>query len=157
MDVVKLRKLAEKSIWDYGKFKGYTVRDIMLCHKKYIVWAYYNLEKISFVDDILDDLHKTFGDKFKRIDKPGKEPEYYEEKFTFDLNNLSKEKLFNMITANRLNGKPTSRALFDAYSKAKQRCKHSQRDEYLSKSSLQAINHGRSYDIEVRVAPTKKK
>lgn len=151
MDVVKLRKLAHKSVWDYGKFQGITIRDLMISNRKYIVWAYYNLEKISFIDEILDEL-ASYYKKFKRIDKPGKDPQYYEDNFSFEYAKLTKKELFNLITANRLNGKQSSPALISAYRNAKARYIHANRVDFLSKDSLQAFNQGRAYEEKLIAA-----
>ena len=155
MDVVKLRKLAHKSMWTYGKYDGYTVSNIIITNKIYLLWAYYNLEKISFIDEILDDFANTY-DNFKLIDKPGKDPDYYKDVLSFSYNDLTKEQLLNKITANRLNGKQSSKSLMTAYKKAKSKQARSFRTEYLSKESLQALNHGNSYNIQVIVRPKNK-
>jgi hypothetical protein len=155
MDVVKLRKLAHKSMWTYGKYDGYTVSNIIITNKIYLLWAYYNLEKISFIDEILDDFANTY-DNFKLIDKPGKDPDYYKSIRRFSYNDLTKQQLFNKMTANRINGKQHSQALLTAYRKAKSKEIHSFRNEHLSKESLQALNHGNSYNIQVIVRPKNK-
>jgi hypothetical protein len=151
MDVIKLRKLAHKSVWDYGKYKGYIVKDIIIMNKRYLLWAYYALEKISFIDEILDDLEKSYKN-FKRIDKPGKDLDYYENNLaSFDYAKLSKQQLLNLLTANRMNGKKHNPALLNAYRNAKSKYIHANRIEVESKSSLQALNHGNTHEIEVRV------
>ena len=155
MDVVKLRKLAHKSVWTYGKYNGYTVANILITNKIYLLWAYYNLEKISFIDEILDDFAKSYNN-FKLIDKPGKDPDYYKSIKKVSYDDFTKQQLLNKMTANRINGKQHSEALITAYRKAKSREAHSFRKEYLSKESLQAINHGKSYDVQVRVHAKKK-
>lgn len=155
MDVVKLRKLAHKSVWTYGKYDEYTVENILISNKKYLLWAYYNLEKISFIDEILDDFAKSYKN-FKLIDKPGKDPDYYKDVLSFSYNDLTKEQLLNKLTANRLNGKESSNSLMTAYKKAKLKQARSFRTEYLSKESLQSVNHGRSREIQIRIIPKKK-
>ena len=155
MDVIKLRKLAHKSVWTYGKYDGYTVANILITNKIYLLWAYYNLEKISFIDEILDDFANTY-DNFKLIDKPGKDPDYYKSIKKVSYDDFTKQQLLNKMTANRINGKPHSQALLTAYRKAKSKEMHSFRTEYLSKESLQALNHGKSREIQVRIIPKNK-
>lgn len=155
MDTVTLRKLAHKSVWTYGKHNGTTVKDIMIIEPKYLLWAYYNLERISFIDEILDEFAIKYK-KFKRIDKPGVDPEYFEEHLSFRYAKMSKKELFNLIAANRMNGRKSSKALLGAYSIAKSRYKEAHQNESISKSSLQSMNQGGSKRLLVRSAPKKK-
>ena len=54
MDVVKLRKLTERSTLNFGKFKGMKIGDLIKFNRlAYIRWIYYNIEGLSFIDDIL--------------------------------------------------------------------------------------------------------
>lgn len=156
MDTVTLRKLAPKSVWDYGKYQGHCVKDIIIINPKYLLWAYYNLERISFIDEILDGFAAQYK-KFKRIDKPGVDPDYFEEHLSFQYRKMTKKELYNMITANRLNGIKSSSALIFAYKNAKVKTVHANRNETISKSSLQAMNHGNSNQMIVKTAPKKKK
>lgn len=72
-DVTLLRKLTEKSIFGFGKYADLAVRDVLnLRHPTYIRWCYFNLDKISFMDNILDEI-KIPQDY--RIEKPGKNKE----------------------------------------------------------------------------------
>lgn len=67
---IKLRKLTEKSILGFGKFSERTVGQMIQFKgsRGYLRWAYFNLSKISFIDDVLDSLHI---DESLRISKPG--------------------------------------------------------------------------------------
>lgn len=149
MDVVKLRKLARESSWDYGKYTGYKVKDVLLTNRKYLVWAYYNLEKISFVDDILAEFTENYTG-FKIIDKPGKDPEYFKESFKRTYRQLSKMELHNLIIANKMNGRVSSAFLMDAYVIAKSKYEHANRNERITKASLQSSNQGKSNDLRTR-------
>jgi hypothetical protein len=72
-DTPLLRKLARKSIINFGKYNGWTVQKILEIHKKgYLRWVYYNLDGITFLDEIL----KEIGIIDHTIQKPGKDPEY---------------------------------------------------------------------------------
>ena len=73
MDVLKLRIMTYDSKFQYGTNVGKTVRHIFNCdggkkkyNKYFLIWTYYHMSKISFVDEILDDLGISI-----RIDKPG--------------------------------------------------------------------------------------
>jgi len=75
-DAVLLRKMALKSKFTYGKHIGQTVEEVLrLNYKSYIRNSYYNIEGISFTDDILK-IVGIYGNTFDyRIKKPGKKPE----------------------------------------------------------------------------------
>jgi hypothetical protein len=81
MDVLRLRTLTRKSVMGFGKFYYMTVRQILAqddcTHEArlYLMWVYYNVSKISFVDSVL----KSIGIYEKhRIDKPGTKPEMFD-------------------------------------------------------------------------------
>ena len=72
-----LRKLALKSILNFGKLYDYTVSQVLTLNKhRYLIWVYYNCSHIDFLDEILDILDITTE---RRIKKPGKDPFYHEE------------------------------------------------------------------------------
>ena len=73
MDVVLLRKLAWKSVLDFGKYKGQSVQQVFnFNHKRVLRWYYYNLSKISFIQEIL----RAIGiEERDEIQKPGTDPE----------------------------------------------------------------------------------
>lgn len=71
-----LRKLSRKSKIGFGKYKELAVQEILrLGLKSYLIYLYYNVEGISFLDDILEELGIIGKDKDLRIPKPGKNPE----------------------------------------------------------------------------------
>jgi len=73
MAVTLLRTLTEKSQLKFGKYEYLTVREVLnLKHPQYIRWCYFNLDKISFIEDILNEV-KIPEDY--RIKKPGKNSE----------------------------------------------------------------------------------
>lgn len=77
MDVVRLRTLAYKSILGFGKYHDFNVKSLVDTHKTvYLRWVYYNCDMISFLPDILDEIH--IPNEY-RIEKPGKNPELYVE------------------------------------------------------------------------------
>ncbi len=74
---VLYRKLAIKSKLNFGDNAHLTVEDVFSASRQAdLVWAYYNLPAISFVDEILDSLEIQ---KEERIEKPGKDIELGDE------------------------------------------------------------------------------
>ena len=75
MDNLKLRILTKKSIYqkDIGSKIAMTVDKWIKIRPGYLVWIYFNMEKISFTEDVLNEL----GIK-ERINKPGVDHENYE-------------------------------------------------------------------------------
>lgn len=75
---VNMRKLARKSRLGFGyqDIKSITIQDIMIMNKhKELIKIYYGLDKITFMDDILDELGIA---EDMRIEKPGKIRDYEE-------------------------------------------------------------------------------
>ena len=73
MDTINLRTMARKSVFSEGKHKDRSVQQLLdLRHTRYLRWVYFNLSKISFLPDILDEIGIT---EEWRIEKPGKDPE----------------------------------------------------------------------------------
>ena len=69
---VNMRKLARKSRLGFGyqDIKHITIQDILIMNKhKQLINIYFGLDKITFMDDILDELGI---DEKMRIEKPGK-------------------------------------------------------------------------------------
>jgi hypothetical protein len=68
-----LRKLSYKSTMNFGKYPTLTTQQIIDVYgtkgKNYLVWCYYHLSNITFLDNILDDL---CIDIKERILKPSK-------------------------------------------------------------------------------------
>lgn len=65
------RKMSLKSMFSYGKYEGYTVSNVLKVDPIWLAWTYYNQDRISFLDDILDYL------QVERISKPGKNERKY--------------------------------------------------------------------------------
>lgn len=77
MDVTRLRTLTKKSCLKFGKYGDYKVGDILaLRHTAYLRWVYYNMSKISFIKEILREIHIH---EDWEIEKPGKAPEKFDE------------------------------------------------------------------------------
>jgi len=75
---VNMRKLARKSRLGFGyqDIKNITIQDILIMNKhKELIKIYYGLDKITFMDDILEELGIA---EDMRIEKPGKIRDYPE-------------------------------------------------------------------------------
>jgi len=91
MEAILLRTLTEKSQLKFGKYADLTVREVInLQHPSYLRWCYFDCNKISFVDEILEELRIPEN---YRIEKPGKNPELgkkLEEKMWGRMHGLTK-------------------------------------------------------------------
>src|SRR5680860_1101000 len=75
---VNLRKLTRKARLGFGyqEIKGITIQDILIMNKhKELIKIYYGLDKITFMDDILEECGIA---EDMRIEKPGKIRDYAE-------------------------------------------------------------------------------
>lgn len=71
MSTVLLRKLTFKSVLGFGNYSNETVQRMFeLYQQKKLIAAYYKLDKITFIDEILNKLGIT---EQYRIAKPGKD------------------------------------------------------------------------------------
>lgn len=64
--VAKYRGCTRKSVLGFGVAADLPVGDILKVDPDYIAWVYYNIEKVTFSQDILDELQIT-----EKINKPG--------------------------------------------------------------------------------------
>lgn len=64
--VAKYRGCTRKSILGFGNYADLPVGEILKVDKIYVAWVYYNIEKVTFSEDILQELGIV-----ERIDKPG--------------------------------------------------------------------------------------
>lgn len=131
-DTILLRKMSYKSVVGFGKYKELTVQEIInLGHTAYLRYLYYNIEGISFVDDVLKDIG-VYSDKYDyRIEKPGKNPELGDELFNIKINNMSfnNKSHFNKVNNIRKNVKNRDFKRLD--------------NKTFSKSNLQRWNQGK--------------
>lgn len=74
MDVIRLRTLTYKSKMGFGSKENRerTVQSILKFHPRHLITAYFNLSKITFINEVLDELGIT--EKW-RIEKPGNNKE----------------------------------------------------------------------------------
>lgn len=118
-DGISLRKLTFKSKWDFNpKHQGIGILDVFNEQPSSILWAYLNLEKISFVDEVLDKLQERYP-TLKRIQKPGVDKEQYGE--IMNQKNPFKDKTYQelkkIMMAKRLSGERPSKMLVNAFVK----------------------------------------
>ncbi len=145
---VALRKLSFKSKWDFSsKHQGLTIEDVLKFYPKSIYWAYTHLERISFVDEILDILDEKYP-TFRRINKPGIDKEQFNELEALNVRvnfweKYSLEELEKIKTAKNINGEPVPRGLKQEIAKRQAELfrAHSGRNE-LSKHKLAITNQG---------------
>lgn len=124
--VVRYRICTEKSVPGFGKYADLTFGDIMKVDDEYIPWVYYNIEKVSFREGILD----AYG--LERIEKPGVDPE----KFYAWRRKLSEA----FTDEQRRNGRfARARGRKKAAIAAKMQA---ERETRFTKGELMAINHG---------------
>lgn len=89
--IVTLRTLTRKSIIGFGKYTDLRVGDLIDTNRKAeLVNIYFNLERISYCTDVLDELNIP---ESLRIEKPGKCHEnisyYWDFVKTYELNTMS--------------------------------------------------------------------
>ena len=83
MDTIKLRILTCKSILNFGRFDGWSIQKIIDMQKTgYLRWIYFNLEGLSFSEDVLDSIHLYSQ---YRIKKPGKAPEKHRQLMNYQM------------------------------------------------------------------------
>ncbi len=73
MNTIILRKLNYKSKLNFGRYENLTIQEIIDLHQtKYLRWIYYNINGITFIDEILNRINILKND---RINKPRKNPQ----------------------------------------------------------------------------------
>jgi hypothetical protein len=74
---ILLRKMTYKSVIDKGKYKGYTVEEVLKISKIHLLRLYFGYDNLTFVDEILDQLHLRDEDRLTKPGKATKRIEYY--------------------------------------------------------------------------------
>jgi hypothetical protein len=143
---ISLRKLTLKSKWDFTpKHQGWTIEEVLKHNPKSLFWAYTHLEKISFVDEILDILDEKFPN-FHRIQKPGIDHDQYNDYQTKANPYADKtpDELLTIIRAKKLSGQMVPKLLYREYDKARGRKISSLSDKnVISKAKLARVNQGK--------------
>ena len=117
----------------FGQYADFTVQQIIDSAKcLYLAWIYYNMEGISFIDEILINvLHLNLKDDKFTIKKPGTNPELFNEYVKVLEHNRHGVEGRNMDIKHRKR------------QKARNVCKERRRELfYYQKSYLQSKNHG---------------
>jgi hypothetical protein len=133
MDVVLFRKLTWKSVIKFGKYKDLSIQQIYnLGHTQYLRYLYYNMESISFIDEILGKIN-VFGLKFDyRIKKPGTNIELFDKINRICFNKQCKKvDIPKIITQRQKKVRKANYMLSDRKDKS-----------YFSKAAMQARNQG---------------
>jgi hypothetical protein len=87
-DAVLLRILTPKSYLRVGKYKDLRIQEILDLNKTaYLRYFYYNMQGISFTEDILKQIGVIGDDYDYRIKKPGTDHELGEKVFNDKLKN----------------------------------------------------------------------
>jgi len=116
MDSINLRTLTLKSKLGFGKHKNKTVSELIALKKELeLISAYFKLSKISFTQEVLDQINIT---NEYRITKPGKNKDFY---YKYLKENNYKRKTRTRNGANKLMKESKS----------------------FSKGYLQRLNHGK--------------
>jgi hypothetical protein len=78
MEAKTLRILTWKAVLGFGKYPSSTISQIYYeYHTAYLRWIYYNLNGISFNDDILYRIGVITDNRDSRINKPGVDNDLY--------------------------------------------------------------------------------
>lgn len=87
MNTYNLRTLTKKSTFWFGKYEGVSIQQLLnLNRHTYLRWIYYNIEGISFMDDVLKEI-TIRGER--KIEKPGSMPEMHKKVTDENFNNMS--------------------------------------------------------------------
>jgi ssDNA-binding Zn-finger/Zn-ribbon topoisomerase 1 len=145
-----LRKLTLKSKWDFSpKHQGILIQDVLNFNPKSVLWAYLNLEKISFNDEVLSIL-KGIYPSLELIEKPGIDKEQFAiiddesnpwAKYTYP-------ELKKIVAAKKINKENISKGLLSTMDRKKRFYKKEKHDADLlstnvdSKEKMQGANHG---------------
>lgn len=136
MDVLRLRTLTRKSVHKFGYEynKDLTVQQLLDLKKhKVIITAYFGLDRINYIDDILDEVGIT---KDLRLDKPaklrGKEQNEAVRKAVNNMYaNKTEKEIMGASMAARKKNRDYSKKIFSDINRSNR------------KKSLQSRNHGK--------------
>jgi len=119
--------MTKKSVFGFGKHATDTVAVVMALDRTYIPFAYYNLELVSFCDEILDELGII------RIEKPGVSDEVWKQYRIQEKSRFTEEERLHGWFRHKQVEKLVARA----------RAARVARYTRFTKGQLQAINHGK--------------
>lgn len=130
MDLVQLRTLTEKSIINFGKYAGVSVKQLLSFNKTEVAWIYFNYEHISFTDSVLD---AALVFKERRIEKPGNNKDGFYE-YIAAVKAKGREGVARVISRNI--------RLSSLKKRAAKRLVSAEKAEEISPARMQAMNHG---------------
>lgn len=140
MGSLRLRTMAMKSVFDSGKYKDLSVVQLLsLNHHTYIRYCYYTYDKISFTEDVLNQVNIT--PEF-RITKPGKDLEIFD-KFKQHMILIRQDIVANMDDIDRIKKYSKKRSRSKKMKAVISINKSISSDHFNKKSVLQGKNHGR--------------
>lgn len=134
MDVPILRTLAWKSILGFGKYKELSIQQIFdLGHTAYLRYIYFNVEGLSFSEEILKKIHVINELYDNKIAKPGTNPELGKKIDGIMFNYHVQKEGNSAHTMNMIRkGAKTRLVELKIYE-----------NKYYSKASMQRRNHGK--------------
>lgn len=103
-----LRTMALKSKFDGGKYSNQTVEIVLKIDPNYIIWNYYNMEKISFIDDILEQV--GIASEF-RINKPGIDKAMVVKVFNRNIDKMSDGDKIRYLIAKKEHNKKVKKSM----------------------------------------------
>lgn len=136
--VLKLRTMTIKSVFDGGKYKDHSVSQCIALHKEsFLRFSYYNYDRVSFTDDVLNIIGIPEG---YRISKPGKSEEMFNKNKTYlyelkgiELSKLTdKEKMIKRVIVKNVRKRRGVSFIVRSDIRAR-----------VTKGQLQAKNHGK--------------
>jgi len=147
MEITRLRICTFKSKADFYYQSAWTVRKLFDDKPNAILKAYYGLEKISFSQDVIDEIKLKYH-RFFEIDKPGKFDGDWKEiifnNFYPDWGQKSYQELLTSMRYYSINKKKIPEELMTCFLYAKSQVERSKDNENItiSKKSLQGKNQG---------------
>ena len=145
MDVTRLRTMARKSVFHFGKYKMYSVQQVLdLKAYKALRYYYYYCSNISFLPDILDEI--GIPEKY-RIAKPGTDEEM--DKLLQEEKDIKLKRMIGRLGAN---DQAAAKEICKGLAIRKNKKKSDDLKKYrkfvdddrkaFSKGALQRVNHG---------------
>lgn len=115
-----------RSAFTFGKYKGLTVQNILEIEPFYLKWAYYHIQSITYIPELLTllGIYPPY-----EIEKPGVDPEFFEKLKKHNATLLTDTARDQMNKRRKIN--------------ATRRCNFFKFATQFTKRELQAINHGR--------------
>jgi hypothetical protein len=147
MEITRLRICTFKSKADFYYGSNWTVRTLFDDKPNAILKAYYELEKISFSKEVIDEIKLKYP-RFFEIDKPGKFIGNWKQiifnNFYPDWSEKSYQELLTSMRYYSINKKKIPDELRACFLYAKSKVKRSKDNEIItiSKRSLQGKNQG---------------